>query len=146
MQCRSRLEIWPGSSPANRAGSSLFTLSLAHVSALMSFHAEICGSITANGRMWLLLQGVCKPAKLILIPGVAGFTLYLLLQATWEPRQQSMPLTSSMGPDRRASSGKGTSEAAANILTLPKNFTSSCQISKFLIFSSPISFLTWMKP
>lgn len=32
---------------------------------------------------------------------------------------------------RRVSSGKGISEAAANILTLCKNFTTSCQINRF---------------
>lgn len=86
--------------------------------------------------MWLLLQGVFKPANLVLIPGGAGFILYLLLQATWEPRHTSDLFHGT----RRVSSGKGISEAAANILTLSINVTTSCKISRLLIFFLPIFF------
>lgn len=143
--CRSRLKIWPDSSPASRAGFSLFTLSLAHVSALMSFHAEICGlfhhkqaDVALAARSFQTSKADinfrrCRIHPLFTPPGYMG--------------AQAAEHTSDLfHGTRRVSSGKGISEAAANILTLSKNFTTSCRISRFLTFSSPISFLTWMKP
>lgn len=49
-----------------------------------------------------------------------------------------------MGPAGKDSSGRGTGEAAVNMLTLSKGFTTSCQIRRFF-FPFPTSSLTWVK-
>lgn len=97
------------------------------------FMQTFVGSFSANGQLWVLLQRVHKRAKLLLISGDVkrGPPFIYSSRLQWSPGSRAHLLTAFMGPVRKASSGRGTGEAAASMLTLSKNFTASCQISRF---------------
>lgn len=102
----------------------------------MSFHAEICGLFhrkqadvaLAARSLQTSKAGInsmgCRIHPLFTPPGYMG------AQAAEHTSDLFHGITS-------VSSGKGISEAAANILTLSKNFTASCKISRFPIFFLP---------
>lgn len=89
MQFRSRLKIRLESSQVSRAEPSVFTFSLVRVSALRSLNTDICGLFQHK---WAAVVPAAKNAQTSKAAinfrwCEAGPILYLLLEATLDPRQ-----------------------------------------------------------
>lgn len=111
-----------------------------------------CTHVISHGDLWLFHRkwaDVALAARSLQASKAdinsRGHKIYLLLQAIWEPRQQSTPLTSFMGPE-------GSAQGKASVRQLP-TFSLFAKISPhpvkligFEFFPSQVSFLTWMKP